>query len=460
MPSGTATAGAGVAGTSTVPGGAGVRGECAGGAGVWGTSDVGVGLLGHSKTGAAAQLESTRGVALVAFGHTSNGNTIHAINDSTEPVTRADRQPSGAAVFGETSVRGRAAVHGLQHEASGSGVLGQGGTAGVSGYHRDQSGVFGASVAGNGIHGIAEGPGPFAELLERGELTVETKERLAADHGRELRRVEHGQLIRISDDAIERIDPEPPGWVAVDDELGLEVAVDSPWVRDHVPELTRPTGPRGNGVWGHTRAPHGNGVLGTVAAGTEGAAAVSGVGALAGRFVGAVDVVGAMHVAGTLGVDRTVSAARVNVSGDIEVGGDVRLLGADLAEGFEVHDRAVAPGSVLVLDDDGRLRLSTSGYDARVAGVVSGAGDFRPGVLLDQADADAKLPVALVGKVCCWVDAERAPVRVGDLLTTADVPGHAMRVEDRERAFGAVLGKAMQPLAGGRGLIRVLVALQ
>jgi hypothetical protein len=35
-----------------------------------------------------------------------------------------------------------------------------------------------------------------------------------------------------------------------------------------------------------------------------------------------------------------------------------------------------------------------------------------------------------------------------------------MRVADRHAAFGAVIGKALRPLAAGRGMIPVLVTLQ
>jgi len=49
---------------------------------------------------------------------------------------------------------------------------------------------------------------------------------------------------------------------------------------------------------------------------------------------------------------------------------------------------------------------------------------------------------------------------VGDLLTTSPTPGHAMRADDPGRAFGAVLGKALRPLADGQGLVPILVALQ
>jgi hypothetical protein len=68
--------------------------------------------------------------------------------------------------------------------------------------------------------------------------------------------------------------------------------------------------------------------------------------------------------------------------------------------------------------------------------------------------------VALIGKVYCKVDADSGAIAVGDLLTTAATPGHAMKAADPARAFGAVIGKALAPLAKGCGLIPILVALQ
>ena len=122
---------------------------------------------------------------------------------------------------------------------------------------------------------------------------------------------------------------------------------------------------------------------------------------------------------------------------------------------------AAGPGTVMVIGDDQALRPSSESYDRRVAGVVSGAGDYKSALLLDRrASSRPRSPVALVGKVCCKVDAQHGPVKVGDLLTTSPTPGHAMRAADQGRAFGAVIGKALQPLASGRGLIAILVALQ
>ncbi len=137
----------------------------------------------------------------------------------------------------------------------------------------------------------------------------------------------------------------------------------------------------------------------------------------------------------------------------------------DVAEAFEHTDSAaVQPGLVMAIDADapGRLRISDRAYDRRVAGIISGAGDLKPGVKLGQrADGSDDHPVALSGRVYCWVDATEHCVDPGDLLTTSDTPGHAMKAVDRARAFGAVIGKAMTPLVKGqKGLVLVLVALQ
>ena len=153
---------------------------------------------------------------------------------------------------------------------------------------------------------------------------------------------------------------------------------------------------------------------------------------------------------------------RVHVEGDLTVSGDVVLTNADCAEDFTVVDPGSAdPGTVMVLTDDGALAASGSAYDSRVAGVVSGAGTYRPGIVLDRASpGTTRRPVALIGKVWCKVDATEEPLAVGDLLTTSHTVGHAMKATDAQRAFGAIIGKALAPLASGRGLVPILVALQ
>ena len=174
---------------------------------------------------------------------------------------------------------------------------------------------------------------------------------------------------------------------------------------------------------------------------------------------------------GNIGVGRAGRAGDVFVSNDkgqntIHLdgqAGDILLSNADCAEEFDiapdVHE--LEPGTVLAIDDASHLRPSASPYDRRVAGVVSGAGEYRPGIVLDRRpSAKGRAPIALLGKVSCKVDAGYAPIQAGDLLTTSPTPGHAMKVLDPLCATGAVLGKALRGLENGRGLIPVLVALQ
>ena len=147
--------------------------------------------------------------------------------------------------------------------------------------------------------------------------------------------------------------------------------------------------------------------------------------------------------------------------------------GADLAEKFDVggaHTSAATelvdlqPGLVVSIDPQhpGKLVISDRAYDRRVAGVISGAGGVAPGMIMGQAGsvASGQQAVALNGRVYCWADASGGPIRPGDLLTTSDIPGHAMRVANYAKAHGAIIGKAMSGLNSGRGLVLALVTLQ
>jgi len=147
------------------------------------------------------------------------------------------------------------------------------------------------------------------------------------------------------------------------------------------------------------------------------------------------------------------------------------LGGSDLAEPFDVNRASasdstqVLPGMVVVIDSEqaGQLRLADSPYDTKVAGIISGANDLAPGMIMraqGQDMADGKFPVAMTGRVWCWVDASFGSVSLGDRLTTSATPGHAMKAGDSARTGGAVIGKAMTELKEGKGLVLVLVNLQ
>jgi hypothetical protein len=158
----------------------------------------------------------------------------------------------------------------------------------------------------------------------------------------------------------------------------------------------------------------------------------------------------------------------VEVKGNVEVTGDIKLVNADCAEDFDVVDselKSVEAGTVMVLNEMGSLQPSYQEYDKKVAGIVSGASGYKPGLILDRRDEQSqnkkdRLPIALMGKVYCKVDARNSSIEMGDLLTTSPTKGFAMKAEDPTKAFGAVIGKALGSIKEGMGMIPVLVALQ
>ena len=218
-----------------------------------------------------------------------------------------------------------------------------------------------------------------------------------------------------------------------------------------------------------------------------------------GTFAGQLTVANATQDDGYLGLANRAGAtrfyARASSSGDSQGGyvgirnsagvqtitldadsaGDGRIItqvlqitgGSDLSENFDINagKDELLPGMIVSIDPKnvGELVLCKQAFDKKVAGIVSGAGGVKTGMLMGQAGtkADGKHPVALTGRVYCWVDADAGgPVEAGDLITTSNTPGHGMRVGESTRASGAIIGKAMSPLEKGKGLVLVLVSLQ
>jgi hypothetical protein len=127
----------------------------------------------------------------------------------------------------------------------------------------------------------------------------------------------------------------------------------------------------------------------------------------------------------------------------------------ELAKSMPVVQQ-VTLGDVVVVDrvNHGWLKLADMPADPGVVGVISAA----PGVLLGAEKDSAKAPVALSGIVKCKVDANHGAIQVGDLLTTSSTPGYAMRAE--RAAPGTIIGKALEPLDAGTGLIEILIMHQ
>ena len=183
-----------------------------------------------------------------------------------------------------------------------------------------------------------------------------------------------------------------------------------------------------------------------------------------GNSTGVTSSIGIRGLAGVF-PDNSGFIAVVSSAGTAgtQIGGNfgVRTFAGDLAEAFPAGVRA-EPGSVMSIDpaNAGALMLAREPYDRRVAGVVSGAKDYNPGVTLRGLAEIQGVTVTLSGTTYCLASDANGPIRAGDLLTSSSIPGHAMRASDLDRARGAILGKAMEDLKGSRGHVLILASLQ
>ncbi len=164
-----------------------------------------------------------------------------------------------------------------------------------------------------------------------------------------------------------------------------------------------------------------------------------------------------------LDVNGAINASgNINSTGNITAAGSINAKYQDVAEWVE-SSQALPAGTVVVIDQtiSNQVIASSHAYDTRVAGVISA----QPGITLGEK-GDSKVLVATTGRVRVAVDATRAPIRIGDLLVTSDVPGVAMKSEPimiggrQIHSPGTLIGKALEPLEKGSGKILVLLSLQ
>ncbi len=227
-------------------------------------------------------------------------------------------------------------------------------------------------------------------------------------------------------------------------------------------------GQGGGGVFGLTSATTGFSYgVGGHAAGTSGSAvALFGEASSPDGFPAYLaNRAGGDIIVGVVSQNPDVRVFRVDGHGTVFADGGFRPFGADFAESVAVKggSQDYAPGDLLVIDASGerRLSLSQSPYSTLVAGIYS----TQPGVVasqhrIDEALPKNEVPLAVVGIAPCRVSAENGPIVAGDLLVTSSTPGYAMKGTDRGRMLGTVVGKALEPLQKGTGVIQVLVTLQ
>jgi len=142
----------------------------------------------------------------------------------------------------------------------------------------------------------------------------------------------------------------------------------------------------------------------------------------------------------------TVSLRWKTVYGVTFAGTSTTARYADLAELYEA-DADYAPGTVVEFNGEFEITEAHIG-SKRIAGVIS----TNPAYLMNShAEGKFMLPVALTGRVPCKVI---GPVTKGDMLVSAG-DGYAVVSEDPK--IGSVIGKALENMAGGSGIIEVVV---
>lgn len=386
--------------------------------------------VGNESEEVGIQGESTEAEGVVGLSHGAGRAGVKGVNDN--PTDKAGvgvhGRSAAAGVVGESTT-----WHGVfgttQSTTGGHGVSGDG-PVGVSGIGRTWIGVYGET------HAAENGPaGLWGDGLDGG-FGVKGHARAAGSAG-----VAGFHLAPEGDGGPGVLGDSQRGrGVQGQGQVGV-VGIGNAWI----------------GVFGETNAPIEVGAAGvwgdgkTTGDGVKGVATGPGKAAVCGFQLGnsGPGVFGQGNPAGHF-------AGRVVVDGNLEVSGDVLLAGADYAEALTAYDPTVPAGTVVSVGKDGRVRPCVREYDTTVAGVVSGGDGVRPAVVLDPHKGG--VAVALMGKVWCLADAASGAITPGDLLTTSATPGHAQRVCDVTRAHGAVIGKALTPLAAGRGIVRVLVS--
>jgi hypothetical protein len=161
---------------------------------------------------------------------------------------------------------------------------------------------------------------------------------------------------------------------------------------------------------------------------------------------------------------------KVHGDGDVTADGSFTGGGADFAEMMAVDGDPAdyEPGDVLVISSakDRAVELSSKPYATNVVGIYSAKPGF-VGTVHDPHETNPdEIPVAISGIVLCKVSAENGAIKRGDLLTTSSTPGYAMKAEPIKVGGvefyppGTIIGKALEELNQGTGVILVLVTLQ
>jgi len=415
--SGEANISPGVLGENPNYSGVGVEGHAGFGIGVKGQGEIGV-----SGQGSVGPGVEGRGGPVGVSGHSDIGVGVYGQSDSTSP--------------------GIAGVYGLGAASSGLSISQEAGVLG------DAAGGFGVAGLSNSSYG-----GYFESKLYHGVYA-----KTGSAHYAAIRAVNTG---------------------SGDEAYGVEGRSS---YSHGIYGLALSTSGTTCGVYGESRSPNGYGVYGyaTNAGGGHGVYAESAGGAYAGAALLAVNTntTNGIAIWGTAkGHDSTMVLEQDAGAGDfirafqtdpsnlrfkVDVNGNVRADGSYISPASDFAEMLPAveglePGDVLVVGPNGKLTRSTEPYATNVVGVYSTNPGFVGGSDEDGVNP-GKVPLAVLGVVPVKASAENGPIKPGDLLIASSTPGHAMRAD--YFVGGAIIGKALEGLDEGTGVIKMLVMLQ
>jgi hypothetical protein len=146
---------------------------------------------------------------------------------------------------------------------------------------------------------------------------------------------------------------------------------------------------------------------------------------------------------------------KLHITGDMYLTGSLDFPSADLAEEF-TSEPNLAAGTVMVMGDDGYKSAvpSSQEYDQKAIGVISDDA----AVVMGRVEGPNKSIIAMVGVVKVKVVGYNGDIEKGDLLTTSNVSGYAMKAT--EPKIGTILGKALEDFSGEKGEIMALINQQ
>jgi hypothetical protein len=114
------------------------------------------------------------------------------------------------------------------------------------------------------------------------------------------------------------------------------------------------------------------------------------------------------------------------------------IRGSDLAEYYYTKDDSIEPGDVVSVDGMilAGVKKSERPYDEKVLGVIS----TEPGMILGGTSGEGRaVLVALSGRVPVKVSNENGEIKPGDLLTSSNIPGVAIKATEPGRVIGMAL---------------------